>query len=147
MRLILVLSALLAPLSVLAAPTTYSPEHAALLDRQARPTKPKPCVAIVPAPSVNETLARFNKFAQAFIYKKNITEAFEYISKDYIVRPTSSLTPNTHLIGTFTDALMCRITTQPPKMGSTPPGTSSLRSGDRKASRRSERHSKVRKAG
>ena len=94
MRLTHLLSLLLAPLSVLSAPTSTSPEHAALLERQARPTKPKPCVAIVPAPGVNETLTRFNKFAQAFIYKKNITEAFEYISKDYIVRPFSFLLPS-----------------------------------------------------
>ena len=98
MRITHLLSLLLTPLSVLAAPTIYSPEHAALLDRQARPTKPKPCVAIVPAPSVNETLARFNKFAQAFIYKKNITEAFEYIAKDYIVRPFSFLVPSCEII-------------------------------------------------
>ena len=147
MRLTLFLSALLAPLSVLAAPTAYSPEHAALLDRQARPTKPKPCVAIVPAPSVNETLARFNKFAQAFIYKKNITEAFEYISKDYIVRSTYSLTSKSRQSCTFTDFLLCRTTIQPPKTVSTPPGTSSLLFGDRKASRRLGRHSKVHKAG
>ncbi|KAF2791261.1 hypothetical protein K505DRAFT_419254 [Melanomma pulvis-pyrius CBS 109.77] len=84
MRVTLLLSVLLAPLGALAAPAAYPIEHAAVEQRQNRPAKPKPCVAIVPAPSVNETLARFNKFAQAFIYKKNITEAFEYISKEYI---------------------------------------------------------------
>jgi hypothetical protein len=98
MRLTHLLSLLLAPFSVLSAPTSTSPENAALLERQARPTKPKPCVAVVPAPSVNETLARFNKFAQAFIYKKNITEAFEYISKDYIVRPFPFPLPSRKII-------------------------------------------------
>ena len=82
MRHALFISLLLAPLSAFAAPL----EPTALEDRQARPAKPKPCVALVPAPTANETEARFNDFAQAFIYKKNITKAFEYISQDYIVR-------------------------------------------------------------
>ena len=83
MRVTMLLSVLLAPLGALAAPRPL--DLSALVERQQRPVKPKPCVALVPAPSVNETKARFDKFAQAFIYKKNITEAFEYITQNYIV--------------------------------------------------------------
>jgi hypothetical protein len=33
-----------------------------------------------------QTAKRADAFAQAFIYKKDISEAFKYISQDYIVR-------------------------------------------------------------
>lgn len=78
---------LLLPASLLAAPmtTSTSTSSSSSLDtRQARPAKPAPCVRAVPEPNGTETQARFDKFAQAFIYKKNITEAFSYITQDYI---------------------------------------------------------------
>lgn len=46
---------------------------------------PPPCVRTTPAPSECQTEARFNEFANAFIVTKNITEAFTFITEDYIV--------------------------------------------------------------
>ncbi|TEB23857.1 hypothetical protein FA13DRAFT_1617675, partial [Coprinellus micaceus] len=37
-----------------------------------------------PEPTPEETKLRHDKFAQAFIYQRNITAAFEFISQDYI---------------------------------------------------------------
>lgn len=59
-----------------------------------RATAPPPCKRVLdPAPTANETAARFNTFAQAFVGapggKKNITKAFEFIAEDYIVRCVS----------------------------------------------------------
>lgn len=84
MRTSIVLSMLLAPLCAVAAPTSIDARELSLSARQS-PAKPKPCEPIVPTPTEEETEARHDKFAQAFIYKKNITEAFEYISQGYIV--------------------------------------------------------------
>ncbi|KAF2683882.1 hypothetical protein K458DRAFT_368364 [Lentithecium fluviatile CBS 122367] len=85
MRLLALLPALLLPTGLLAAPAVTTPvEYAALDSRQARPAKPAPCERVKPEPNVTYVEERFNAFAQAFIYKKNITEAFKYITKDYI---------------------------------------------------------------
>lgn len=46
---------------------------------------PPPCQPLVIPPGEVETEKRFNKFANAFIVTKNITEAFTYISAGYIV--------------------------------------------------------------
>ncbi|KAF2729253.1 hypothetical protein EJ04DRAFT_447611 [Polyplosphaeria fusca] len=85
MRATALISAVLVPL-VLAAPTNYDIEarHSGIADRQARPAKPKPCEPMSPAPTEEETKARFDQFAKAFIYDKNITRAFEFINKGYI---------------------------------------------------------------
>jgi hypothetical protein len=56
---------------------------------QRRPAGPAPvpCKRMSPPPSEAETRTRFNSFVQAFVGpKKNISEAFEYIAADYIVR-------------------------------------------------------------
>ncbi|KAH7011145.1 hypothetical protein EDB80DRAFT_571490 [Ilyonectria destructans] len=45
---------------------------------------PAPCEPMVPPPCEAVVKKRFNKFANAFIVKKNLTEAFEYISSIYI---------------------------------------------------------------
>ncbi|KAL6703945.1 hypothetical protein ACN47E_008883 [Coniothyrium glycines] len=81
MRFETILSALLAPAVVLAAPLETRTD--ALASRQATPQKPPPCVR-VPGTTVAQTKARAQAFAQAFIYKKDITEAFKYIVEDYI---------------------------------------------------------------
>jgi hypothetical protein len=47
---------------------------------------PPPCQAISPPPTAAETEERFNKFADQFLVKKNLTAAFEFISSTYIVR-------------------------------------------------------------
>ncbi len=73
------LVALLAPIGALAVPM-----DSLLTERQALP-QPPPCVRQSPPPDAAETEARFNKFANAFIVTKNITEAFLYITEDYIV--------------------------------------------------------------
>lgn len=76
------LTTLLLPTSLLAAPL--------VAPRQGRPPKPKPCVRMSPPPDANATKARFDTFADAFIYKKNISKAFEFIAQDYIVRISKS---------------------------------------------------------
>src|SRR5438128_326576 len=83
MRIVILLSALVAPLAVLSAPVTNSNDVLTLETRQARPTKPTPCVR-QPNTTEAETKIRSEAFAQAFIYKKNITEAFTYIAQNYI---------------------------------------------------------------
>ncbi|KAH8598882.1 hypothetical protein B0O99DRAFT_591492 [Bisporella sp. PMI_857] len=80
MRVAFLLTALLSPAAVLAAPT--SPENADIMKRA--PAKPKPCQPITPAPNATETKARFDKFAYEFLVTKNITAAFEYINQGYI---------------------------------------------------------------
>lgn len=76
MRVSLLVSALVAPLA-LAAPTLDA--------RQAAPVKPAPCVRDSKV-TVQETEARFKRFAQAFIYQRDISKAFSFIAVDYIVR-------------------------------------------------------------
>jgi hypothetical protein len=83
MRLSTILSALVAPIAVFAAPTNFNTEHSVIAERQARPTKPAPCVRRMNTTEA-ETKTRSDAFTQAFIYKKDISEAFKYISKDYI---------------------------------------------------------------
>jgi predicted SnoaL-like aldol condensation-catalyzing enzyme len=78
MRVTIVLAALSVPLVVVAAPLDID-----LVERQARPNKPSPCVRRLNTTDP-ETKSLSDAFAQAFIYKKDITEAFEYISQDYI---------------------------------------------------------------
>ncbi|RDL35903.1 Uncharacterized protein BP5553_06515 [Venustampulla echinocandica] len=82
MRATVLLTALLAPLTILAAPAPV--ENAAIISARQGAVKPKPCQPITPAPTEEETEARFDKFADAFIVKKNITGAFEYINQAYI---------------------------------------------------------------
>ncbi|EUC40340.1 hypothetical protein COCMIDRAFT_109041 [Bipolaris oryzae ATCC 44560] len=74
MRVSLFVSALVAPLA-LAAPTLEA--------RQAAPVKPAPCVRDSKV-TVQETKARSEQFAQAFIYKPDISKAFSFIAVDYI---------------------------------------------------------------
>jgi predicted SnoaL-like aldol condensation-catalyzing enzyme len=78
-----IFATLLAPLAILAAPIEPTPNVPTIAIRQTRPTKPAPCVR-QPNTTEPETKTRSEAFAQAFIYKKDITEAFKYISKDYI---------------------------------------------------------------
>ncbi|KAK0634540.1 hypothetical protein B0T17DRAFT_502185 [Bombardia bombarda] len=90
--LLLAASALLAPLAaVLAAPTAISittsiesPSKTVQNRGEVAVVTPVFCQPIVPAPTEEETEARFQKFAHAFIDTKNLTEAFEYISPGYI---------------------------------------------------------------
>ena len=82
MRVGTILSAALLPLAVLAAPAAE--QH---LETRQQVVKPKACVRqLNPEPTPEETKLLHDKFAQAFIYKRNITAAFEFISQDYIVR-------------------------------------------------------------
>lgn len=67
----------------------------ALSERQAR-NAPPPCERADPEPTEEETKGRFDKFANAFIVTKNITEAFEYIAEDYIVSLHLGGSINTH---------------------------------------------------
>jgi hypothetical protein len=79
----LIVSALLAPLGALAAPVAS--DSVALAERQNRPPKPTPCVRMTPDPEPAVYKERFEQFADAFIYNKNISRAFEFIVEDYIV--------------------------------------------------------------
>ncbi|KAI0157140.1 hypothetical protein GGR52DRAFT_565463 [Hypoxylon sp. FL1284] len=91
MRLTTLLSILLAPLSAVAVPT---PTTTTSLSSRFPPTNvrsaktwvvtPPPCVAMSPPPSERETRERFDKFAQALIYQRNLTKAFAYISASYV---------------------------------------------------------------
>jgi predicted SnoaL-like aldol condensation-catalyzing enzyme len=83
MHISIILTTLIAPLAVFAAPVDISVSAAAIDTRQARPTKPPPCVRRTNT-TEPETKTRSDAFAQAFIYKKDISEAFKYISQDYI---------------------------------------------------------------
>lgn len=75
-----VVALLAAPLSAVALPTS----SVAVTSRQRQ--APPPCVRMDPAPSQNETEARFNAFVEAFVgQSKNLYEAFTYIAEDYIV--------------------------------------------------------------
>ena len=84
MRIAILISALLAPITVFAAPLLPESRTDLLSERQARPTKPPPCVRVANTTEA-QTKVRSEAFAQAFIYKKDITEAFKYIAQDYIV--------------------------------------------------------------
>ena len=86
-----VCAVLAAPLAAVAAPsptrttTSFDLASKVLASRQAM--KPPPfCVRQDPPPSEEETEKLFDAFAEAFITKNNITEAFTYIAEDYIVR-------------------------------------------------------------
>ncbi|KAF2012603.1 hypothetical protein BU24DRAFT_411950 [Aaosphaeria arxii CBS 175.79] len=75
---------LLPTTTVLAHPVTSSTSPSSPLEaRQSRPTKPKPCVSIANTTEAQH-LANHAKFTDAFIVKKNITAAFEFIRQDYI---------------------------------------------------------------
>jgi predicted SnoaL-like aldol condensation-catalyzing enzyme len=83
MRIEVLLTAFIAPFVVVAAPIDASTNVPTLIERQARPQKPAPCVRSLNTTEA-ETKTRSDAFAQAFIYKKDVSEAFKYISKDYI---------------------------------------------------------------
>ncbi|KAI9048233.1 hypothetical protein LZ554_008028 [Drepanopeziza brunnea f. sp. 'monogermtubi'] len=74
------LSALVAPLAVLAAPAENA---AAIHARQEALVKPAPCTSI-PGITPEETELRHKDFAQAFIFDMDIVKAFTYIREDYI---------------------------------------------------------------
>lgn len=83
---------LAAPLAAVAIPTNNAAiagvPTGLLSSRQAG--GPPPCVRMDPAPTQEETEARFEAFVEAFVgSSKNITKAFEYITEDYIVCPSS----------------------------------------------------------
>jgi hypothetical protein len=90
MRFTTILAAVIAPLAVLAAPVEVHSRSDIIVERQARPTKPTPCVRVTNT-TEEQTKVRSEAFAKAFIYDKDISEAFKYIAKDYIVRPHSLL--------------------------------------------------------
>ncbi|KAI1442538.1 hypothetical protein F5Y02DRAFT_420924 [Annulohypoxylon stygium] len=89
---------LLAPLGVIASadPTFVSnPPSGTILSPGVEPSnmihdelptivKPQPCTFVNPSPSEEETRERFETFANAFMVKHNLTEAFEYVSSIYI---------------------------------------------------------------
>ncbi|KAH7400068.1 hypothetical protein BKA64DRAFT_671073 [Cadophora sp. MPI-SDFR-AT-0126] len=78
MRTALFLAALAGPFTIFAAPA--SQDSALIIPRQL--AKPPPCVRS--CENELKTEQRFEKFADAFIVKLDLTEAFTYIVDDYI---------------------------------------------------------------
>ncbi|KAK3943594.1 hypothetical protein QBC46DRAFT_351469 [Diplogelasinospora grovesii] len=81
---------LAAPFGALAAPVTGTVTHVpsrirlgVVEGRGPAVVTPPPCQPMTPAPTEDETKARFEKFAHAFLETKNLTEAFSYISSTY----------------------------------------------------------------
>jgi len=140
MRVTVLLPALIVPFGAFAAPVEVVAGHIAV-ERQARPVKPNPCEPIVPAPTEEETKARHAKFADAFIYKKNITAAFEFINKSYIVSPILWQRGGAMLITGVHEIL--RTIIQSLKMDLILLGIFSVRFGNRRTSRRFVSRSKV----
>lgn len=66
-------------------PVAVSPPHTGVASVARAVIAPPPCVAMAPPPSAEETQARFDQFADAFLVAKNLTNAFEYISASYRV--------------------------------------------------------------
>lgn len=98
MRFTLVSFSLLALTSALALPGSAAPASDVVLQtRQNAPVKPPPCVRN-PHTTEKETYKRHEAFVHAFLYEKDISEAFRYIAKDYIVcgllLPSPTLTDN-----------------------------------------------------
>ena len=119
MRSVDLTSLLLAPLAVLAIPTGAAEGSYSLAVRQGRLKAPPPCVMNA-AVTETETAARFEKFADAFIVKKNITEAFEHIAASYIAcAPPPDRTNQRKDL-----TLGCRTTTQRPRTAPLRPGAS-----------------------
>ena len=104
MRFFILSSLLIAPLAVLATPSPVVDPRAPSRVVEARAVvTPPPCKAISPPPTEAETKARHDAFASAFLVRKNLTEAFTYISSTYIVRPLFPLL----LYGLLTPVLEC----------------------------------------
>ncbi|KAI1371604.1 hypothetical protein F4677DRAFT_435111 [Hypoxylon crocopeplum] len=89
MRSLTFLAVLLAPLGAITTPAPartnpwYDPSTN-LYGTKSNDGTPPPCVFMAPEPNEEETHARFDKFADAFMVKRNLTEVFEYISSIYI---------------------------------------------------------------
>ncbi|KAI0880885.1 uncharacterized protein GGS22DRAFT_77746 [Annulohypoxylon maeteangense] len=92
---ITVLAILLAPLGVFASSDSPNPPSGTMALPSVEPPNmvhdavetiatPQPCAFINPLPSEEETRTRFDQFANAFMVKHNLTEAFEYVSSIYI---------------------------------------------------------------
>ena len=120
------------------------------VDKRQAPPRPPPCQRADPPPTEEETSARFDKFVDAFVVNKNISEAFTYIAEDYIVcHPFSYLTPleNSRFqalrVSVRTnDAPFRRITTRRQGTGLPRHGEFSALSGTPRASRSSVRSSR-----
>ncbi|KAI5920927.1 hypothetical protein F4810DRAFT_680286 [Camillea tinctor] len=78
MRAATLLTVLSSPLLLLAGPV---PSRRSLVGRQGTS---KFCTRIIPAPTEEETEARFNAFENLFLVKKDVYAAFEYILPEYI---------------------------------------------------------------
>ncbi|KAJ4321398.1 hypothetical protein N0V94_002935 [Neodidymelliopsis sp. IMI 364377] len=83
MHFTIYLSAVIAPLATVAAPVDAGRGLKAVSVRQESLVKPAPCVRDASTTEV-QTKLRSEAFAKAFIYEKDITEAFKYIVLDYI---------------------------------------------------------------
>jgi len=82
----LLLAALTAPLALAAPSATINTPSKVLDERQqCRVTTPVPCAYISPPPTEEETAARHALFYEAFITKKDLSEAFKYIDNVYKV--------------------------------------------------------------
>ncbi|KAK3379252.1 hypothetical protein B0T24DRAFT_569140 [Lasiosphaeria ovina] len=80
-----------APFTALALPTDTNAFPPSRVVEGGAVATPAPCQPLSPPPTEQETAARFEKFAQAFIDVKNLTEAFTYISSVYRDGPDAAL--------------------------------------------------------
>lgn len=88
MKLQVLLLSVFAAGFALASPTTSINTPSKVLDERqgCRVVTPTPCQYISPPPTEEETKARHALFFDAFINKKNLSEAFKYIDNVYKVR-------------------------------------------------------------
>lgn len=87
MRFSTILAAV-SPLTVLSAPVAV--DESSLVARQVGQVggngDAKFCTKVFPAPDDDEIKARHEKFADAFLVKKDLRLAFTYVAPEYIVR-------------------------------------------------------------
>ncbi|PGH06940.1 hypothetical protein AJ79_06414 [Helicocarpus griseus UAMH5409] len=118
MRAPTIIAVLLTPLAAFAAPssrgtgTSLSDAPSRAVSARQGVVTPPPCVAMDPPPTEEETEARHNVFGEAFLVRKNLTEAFEYISATYINHnPMAGDGPNAALdaLGPFWGSLQITV--------------------------------------
>jgi hypothetical protein len=144
MHFTIYLSALIAPLATIAAPVDAESGLKAISARQASLVKPAPCVRDA-STTKTQTKLRSEAFARAFIYEKDITEAFKYIVLDYIVRSFLSSFP--YILTTPLTRHVNRITTLWLKTARTQHGAFFHRSGQPKTLPRYARPSRASRVG
>ncbi|KAI1878613.1 hypothetical protein JX265_002790 [Neoarthrinium moseri] len=85
MRSFSLVTLLTLPLAALATPTRLdTPARTVALEARQAVVTPPPCVPRTPEPSRAESKCIFDRFVDAFLVRKNLTEAFSYVDEGYI---------------------------------------------------------------